>query len=283
MTPTIGLYAANMRALADPQAASRIARLAEDLGYDSLWVADHVVVPSPRVPPSPMDPTEALLDPVVSLTFFAAHTSRIRLATGVLVLPQRNPLVLAKQLASVDVLSGGRLIVGAAAGYLEPELRAVGVPLERRGVRTDEHLAAMRSLWHDAEPAFKGEFVEFSGVDAFPRPVQNPLPVVIGGHSRPALRRALRSGDGWFGYLLGLRATREVLAELASVATEVDRSTPLEITVTPARRLDPDSVAEYGALGVHRLVVAAMPGLSFDELEQFVRANAPDQIGAASH
>ncbi|MBC6447893.1 TIGR03619 family F420-dependent LLM class oxidoreductase [Actinokineospora sp. HBU206404] len=270
-----------MRALASPTEAARVARLAEDLGYDSLWVADHVVVPSPRVPPSPMEPTEALLDPVVSLTFFAAHTSRIKLATGVLVLPQRNPLILAKQLASVDVLSGGRLVAGVAAGYLEPELRAVGVPLERRGARTDEHLAAMRSLWHDASPTFSGEFVQFSGVDAFPRPVQNPVPVVVGGHSRLALRRAARFGDGWFGYLLGLRAAREHLAELASVVAEVGRSLPLEITVTPSRRLDPDSVGEYGGMGVNRLVVAPMPGWSVAEIEEFVRANAPERIGAA--
>src|SRR5688572_21452689 len=143
----IGLFAANSFACADPRVAGLIAEQAEALGYDSLWVSDHVAVPSPRVEPSPMEPDEPLLDPLIALAHLAARTSRIRLGTGCVVLPQRNPLVLAKQYASVDVLSGGRLIAGVAAGYLEPELRALGVPMAERGRRTTEHLRAMLSLW----------------------------------------------------------------------------------------------------------------------------------------
>lgn len=278
MTPTIGLYAANMRAIANPASATRIARLAEDLGYDSLWVADHVAVPSPRVPPSPMEPGEALLDPLVSLSYLAARTSRIRLATGCIVLPQRNPLVLAKQLASVDVLSEGRLIFGAAVGYLEPELRALGVPMERRGARTDEYLRAIQSLWYDEKPAFDGSFVKFSDVDAHPRPVQRPVPLVIGGHSAAALRRTVAFGADWFGYLLGLRATEEIMAELDRTCSGAARP---HVSVTPSRRLDPSSVRAYGDLGVGRLVLAPLPTWTEAEIADYVTANAPARLGAA--
>src|SRR5262245_34149878 len=138
MTPTIGLFAANLYACAQPRVAARVARLAEDLGYDSLWVADHVVLPRPQVEPSPLPPHTPVLDPVVALTHLAARTERIRLGTGILILPQRNPLILAKQLASLDVISEGRLIFGVGVGYLEPELRALGVDPRERGARTDE-------------------------------------------------------------------------------------------------------------------------------------------------
>src|ERR687891_1428318 len=127
--PTIGLFAINSHACAEPDNAARIATLAERLGYDSLWAGEHVVVPSPRVAPSPMEPDEPILDPFVPLAHLAALTDRVRLGVGVVILPQRNPLVLAKQVASLDVLSGGRLVLGMGVGYLEPEMRAVGVPM----------------------------------------------------------------------------------------------------------------------------------------------------------
>lgn len=269
---TIGLHTPNAFAAATREGGARIARLAEESGYDSLWVADHVVLPSPRVDPSPLEPGAPLIDPVVSLAFLAAHTERILLATGCVVLPQRDPLVLAKQLASVDVLSGGRLIFGWAAGYLEPELRALGVPLGDRGARAEEYLRAMRSLWEDEEPACHGAFVDFKGVDAHPRPLQRPLPVVVGGHSRRALRRAATLADGWYGWMLGLRATATHLETLRSFT---DR--PLHITVTPTRPLNPETVRAYADLGVDRLVVVPPPGLSLQELERFVTANAPQK------
>lgn len=278
MTLTIGLYGANLRVLADPEHAGEIARLAEDLGYDSLWVGDHVVLPSPRAQPSPMDSAEPLLDPVVSLGFLAAHTTRIELASGVVVLPQRNPLVLAKQLASVDVLSGGRLVFGVGVGYLEPELTALGVPLAERGARTEEYLAAIQALWYDEKPEYHGTFVDFAGVDAHPRPVRRRVPVVLGGHSTAGLRRALRLADGWYGYLLGLRATKDRLAEVARLAGEVPRTTPLHVSITPSRRLTPEIVADYAELGVDRLVVAPLPEFSFEQVKEFVEANAPGRL-----
>ncbi|MEV0346087.1 LLM class F420-dependent oxidoreductase [Nonomuraea sp. NPDC050680] len=260
-------------AAADRLGAARVARLAESLGYESLWTADHIVLPSPRVDSAPLEPDAPLLDAVVSLAFLAAHTERIRLATGCVVLPQRDPLILAKQLASVDVLSGGRLIFGVGAGYLEPELRALGVPMSDRGSRLEEYLPAIRSLWQDENPAFDGRHVSFKDLDAHPRPIQRPVPVVIGGHTPAAHRRAATLADGWYGWMLGLRATAAQLESLKAMSTK-----PLHISVTPARHLDPATVRSYAELGVDRLIVATPPGLSLPELESFVTRNAPAEF-----
>jgi probable F420-dependent oxidoreductase len=280
--PTIGLFAINSYACAEPEAGARIAALAERLGYDSLWAGEHVVVPSPRVAPSPMEPDERILDPLVALAHTAARTERIKLGTGVIILPQRNPLVLAKQVASLDVLSGGRLIVGIGVAYLEPEMRAIGVPMEGRGARADEYLAAMRSLWEDEAPSFSGRYVDFEGVDAHPRPAQRPLPVVVGGHTRAAHRRAARSADGWYGFMQGLRATAEQRELMRAAIEETGRARPLHVSVTPSRRLDEETVGAYAELGVDRLIVAPPVGLTLEELAEFVEANAPQQIGAAA-
>ena len=263
-------------AAAGRRGAARIAALAEELGYESLWTADHVVLPVPRGETSPLEPDAPLLDAVVSLAFFAAHTERILLGTGCVVLPQRNPLVLAKQLASVDVLSGGRLVFGAAAGYLEPELRARGVPPGERGERTTEYLKAIRSLWEDEKPAFHGRHVSFSDVAAHPRPLQPHVPVVLGGHAPVAHRRAAELADGWYGWMLGLRATAAQLDSLRSAAALTGRG--LHISITPARRLDPETVRAYTALGVHRLIVATPPGLDLAATESFIERNAPGRI-----
>src|SRR5437762_9765006 len=140
-----GLFACNMGPCVDPKVAARVARAAEAAGFESLWAGEHVVLPDPQAPPSPMAPTDAILDPAIALTYAAAVTTRVRLGTGIIILPQRNPLVLAKELASLDVLSGGRLTFGVGVGYLEPEFRALGAPFEDRGADTDEYLAAMRA------------------------------------------------------------------------------------------------------------------------------------------
>jgi probable F420-dependent oxidoreductase len=279
---TIGLFAINSHVCAEPEAAARIAALAERLGYDSLWAGEHVVVPSPRVDPSPMEPDEPILDPLVALAHLAGHTERILLGTGLIVLPQRNPLVLAKQAASLDVLSGGRLILGIGVGYLEPEMTAIGVPMEARGARSDEYLAAMRSLWHDEAPAFQGRYASFEGVDAHPRPLQRPLPIVVGGHTEAAFRRAARHADGWYGFLVGLRAMAQHREALDAALERAGRERPLHVSVSPSRRLDPDTVGAYAGLGVDRLIVVPAPGLALDELVAFVESNAPERVGAAA-
>lgn len=274
---SIGLFSINSHACASPEVAVAVARLAEQLGYDSVWAGEHVVLPTPRVAPSPMEPTEPILDPLVALAHIAGHTTRIRLGTGVIVLPQRQPLVLAKQLSSLDVLSGGRLIFGMGAGYLEAEMQALGVPLENRGLQSLEYLAAMRSLWENPSPAFEGRYVSFKGVDAYPRPVQRPLPVVMGGHSPAAHRRAARHADGWYGFMLRLPEAAE---QIASLRAEMERfGRRLEISVTPGHRLDAERVREYARLGVDRLIVMPPPNLPVDDLVAFVHANAPERLG----
>jgi probable F420-dependent oxidoreductase len=279
----IGLFNVNSGACSLPAGAERIAPLAEEAGYESLWMGEHVVAPSPRVAPSPIEPTTAMLDPLVALSFLAGLTRDIRLGTGIIILPQRNPLVLAKQVATLDVLSRGRLILGLGVGYLEPEFRAIGVPLADRGTRSDEYLAAMRHLWADEAPAFEGRYVSFSGIDAYPRPVEpGGPPVVIGGHSAAAYRRSVAHGHGWYGFALSPEATETSLAGLRLAAEQVERPADLgtlSITVTPRGRIDRAAVARYADLGVDRLVLLPSGGDDVEEWVRFVGEHAPSELG----
>lgn len=272
----LGVSGLNAKATLGPAETVRLARLAEDLGYTSWWAGEHVVLPSPRVPPAPMEPTDPILDPLVHLAFVAGVTERLELGTAVVILPQRNPLVLAKQVASLDVLSGGRLLLGVGAGYLEPELRAIGVPMAERGRRTDEYLDAMTTLWTDPAPAYHGEFVEFAGIDAHPRPARPRI--VVGGHSPAAFRRAVSRGHGWYGNG-GLDDLPRHLAGLRRAADQVDRPTHLgrlEITYTPLDPVTVDARAaeRYAALGVDRLVVYPLPLADPSDVARFLERHA---------
>jgi probable F420-dependent oxidoreductase len=191
-----GLYGLHKGENTAPDAIARRARAAEDAGFESIWVGDHIALPLD----APDDAHDPRLEAVVTLAHLAAVTRRVRLGFGAIVLPQRQPVLLAKQLTSVDVLCDGRLIVGFGVGYLEPELRALGATLAERGARTDEYIAAMLALWDEPVPRFEGSFVAFSDVIQRPRPVQRPHPpIVIGGASPPAFRRA-RAAGGWYGW-----------------------------------------------------------------------------------
>jgi probable F420-dependent oxidoreductase len=254
---SFGLFSMNFYACSVADTAVRVARLAESAGFESLWAGEHVVLPDPRVSPSPMDPDQPVLDPLVALAYLASHTSAVKLGTGIIILPQRNPLVLAKQIASLDQISGGRLIVGIGCGYLEPEMRAVGVPFEERGRRTDEYLAAMREVWYAERPAFEGRFARFSGVQARPRPSRT-MPIVIGGESTRAYRRAVEQGHGWYGFALNPELTAACLEGLRHAAARYERPAELgelEISVTPRPTPNPDTAARFAELGVHRLIL----------------------------
>ena len=280
-----GLFSINAYAATEPRTAARVARAAEAAGFESLWAGEHVVLPDPQAPPSPMGPTEPILDPAIALTFAAANTTRVRLGTGIIILPQRNPLVLAKELASLDVLSAGRLIVGIGVGYLEPEFRALGAPFADRGAVTDEYLGAMRAIWGQAKPAYQGRFVSFANVQAHPQPVQQPHPpVVIGGRSAPAFRRAVSQGHGWYGFGLDLDATRRALDGLRAAAAETARPAglgPLQISITPGRGVGVDlaTVEKYAALGVHRLILMPSAKLDADGLERYVQTVGRELVG----
>jgi probable F420-dependent oxidoreductase len=258
----LGLVHVSMGSMTQPDAIVRAAQAAEAAGFDSVWAGEHVVLPDPQVPPSPMRPQDPALDPLLALAWAAAHTTVIRLATGIVILPQRNPLVLAKQVASLDVLSGGRFMLGIGAGYLEPEFRAVGANFAERGAVTDEYLDAMHALWYDDHPAYHGRFVDFAGVDARPRPVQRPVPLIIGGHSAPAYRRSVARGHGWHGWGLTPPQAAVCAAGLAAAAARVSRPAELgqlEISVTPRGRITTELAAQFAEAGVHRLVLLAPP------------------------
>jgi probable F420-dependent oxidoreductase len=258
----LGLVHVNMGSMSQPERLVAAARAAEDAGFDSVWAGEHIVLPDPQVPPSPMSPQDPALDSLLALTWAAAHTRRIRLATGIVILPQRNPVVLAKEVATLDVLSGGRVMLGVGAGYLEPEFRAIGANFADRGAVTDEHLDALHTLWYDEHPEYHGRFVDLAGVDAHPRPLQRPIPVVGAGHSAPAYRRTVTRAHGWYGYWLTPEDAAASIAGLRSAADQVERPASLgelEISVTPRGRLTPERAEAFAEVGVHRLVALAPP------------------------
>jgi len=272
----IGVFGMNSGACADPAVALDAARAAEELGYESLWVGEHVVLPDPRVPPSPLRPDAAMLDPIVALSHLAAVTTRVRLGTGIIILPQRNPVVLAKELASLDVLSGGRFLFGVGVGYLQPEFAAIGVPFDDRGPRTIEYLEAIQALWTMPKPEYHGRLVDFAGIDAHPRPVQQPVPIIMGGGTPPAFRRAVQRGHGWYGFGLEPDAAARCLDGLRAAGDRYERPAELgrlEITITPPLR-SADRAA-YADMGIDRLVLVPSHSLSAADLRAWLEEHAP--------
>ncbi len=266
-----------------PELATGFARLAEEYGFESLWTVEHVVMaveyssvypydPSGR---SPFSAEVAQPDPLVLLAYLAAATQRIRLATGVLILPQRNPVILAKELATLDRLSRGRLELGIGVGWVREEAQAVGSCFESRGRRADEAIDVMRTLWRDPVASFHGEFSSFDRVVSSPKPVQaGGVPIVVGGHSRAAARRAGRFGDGFF----PLGVTPAKLAELREVVATTARAhgrDPASIGITCVGLPDLASAELYQSLGVRRMVVSAR-GSTLDELRRWCERFARD-------
>jgi probable F420-dependent oxidoreductase len=278
----LGVHSVNANGTVSPAESLALARRAEELGYQSWWAADHVVLPSPQPADVPIDPATPILDPLLHLGFVAAVTERMELGTGVVVLPQRHPLVLAKQAATLDVLSGGRLQLGVGAGWLRPELEAMGVPMNDRGRRTDEYIDAMTALWTQETPLYRGKYAIVEGVDAYPRPVHPGGPrIVIGGHSVGAYRRALSRGHGWFGNGDGPQDLEKHLADLRSV--EVDRPARLgrlEITYMPmGAPITADDARRYAELGVDRLLIFTMPAQGAAGVTELLEKHVP-LIGA---
>jgi probable F420-dependent oxidoreductase len=253
----IGLFGINTGPCANPATAASAARAAEAAGFDSVWTGEHIVLPDPQAPPSPVPAETPFLDSAVALAYVAAHTKTIRLGTGIIILPQRNPLVLAKELASLDVLSAGRLIFGIGIGYLKPEFEAIGAPFDHKGPRSEEFLAAMIALWSQEKPAYQGRFVAFSGINAMPRPVQQPHPeIVFGGNTKEAYSRAARLARGWYGFALDAGATAKAVEGLRAACQDAGRRfDDLEISVTPRGRIDKEAVDRFASLGVSRLIL----------------------------
>jgi probable F420-dependent oxidoreductase len=253
-----------------PEFAVAFARLAEEHGFESLWVVEHVVMaveyrsvypydPSGR---SPFTAEVAQPDPLVWLSYVAAATTRLRLATGVLILPQRNPLILAKELASLDRLSGGRVELGIGVGWVREEAEALGTRFEERGRRADEYVAVMRTLWREPVASFDGEFVRFAGMVSRPQPAQpGGVPIVVGGHSKAAARRAGRLGDGFFPLGVSMEKLAALRDEMKREAERHGRDSS-KIALTLLGGPDLATAELYASVGANRMVIAALePGL----------------------
>lgn len=280
-----GLCSAGGGICTQPGVLGRVAEHAEAAGLESLWVSEHLVAPDPRRPPSNLDPAFPMFDPVVALAYAAARTTTLRLGTGVIVLPLRNPLILAKEIATLDVLSGGRVLLGIGVGYVEQEFRALGAPFDDRGERTDEYLEAMRAIWTQDRPRFEGRLYAFDGVQAHPRPTQRPHPpIVIGGWSAPALRRAARVGSGWYGWGLDHDGSADVITRLRAEVRRAERDPALgelEITITPNGDVDLRAAQRYAALGVHRLNLMVPGETTEDDLLRSIEEIGAEFVGHA--
>jgi probable F420-dependent oxidoreductase len=276
-----GIEFANAGPFASPDLLAILARKSEEVGIESLWTVEHVVVPvgyestypysrRGRMPGGEQVP---IPDPLLPLAYAAALTERIRLATGVLILPQRHPAYVAKEIATLDVLSNGRAILGVGIGWMEEEFDAVGVPFAERAARTEESLRAIQSLWSPKAEPFEGKFYRWPAVESVPPPVQRPrVPIVIGGHVKAAARRAARLGDGFFPGRSGPDELPGLLEALGDECDAIGRD-PAEVEITVvARRITPDVVKRHEDLGVSRLVMpppAADPERLRDGLDAF--------------
>jgi probable F420-dependent oxidoreductase len=264
-----GIVFANTGPFADPDGAARFALAAEEAGFESLWTVEHVVVPAGYQSTYPYDPSgkmpggevAPIPDPLIWLSYLAGVTSTINLATGVLILPQRNPVVLAKEVATLDVLSGGRAHLGIGVGWLEEEFDALDVPFAGRGKRTDEHVGAMRALWSQEQASYHGDLIDFTDCISLPKPVDGAVPIHVGGHTDLAAKRAGRLGDGFFPG----RGAHEDLAHLLDLARSTAQEhgrdpAAIEMTTGGNGVLGSKAMDELKALedlGVDRVVVPA--------------------------
>jgi probable F420-dependent oxidoreductase len=253
-----GLFMINGYICASAQTGIAAAKAAEAVGWESVWTGEHYVLPDPATEASPTSPRTPMLDPFIALAAIAAHTETLRLGTGLTIVPLHNPLMLAKQVASLDQISAGRFMFGVGVGYLAAEFEALGVPMAARGERTTDYLDAMRAIW-SGEPAFKGKYVEYADVRAEPTP-SKPPPLHFGGNVKQTYERVVTQGTGWYGWLLDAEATGEALLKLSAAQDAYDRPAELgkiEISVTPNPRqpLDESLVETYAQLGVTRLIL----------------------------
>jgi probable F420-dependent oxidoreductase len=272
-----GVAFANVGSFVDPMQAIRLAQASEAAGFESIWTVDHVVVPGGYQSRYPYDPSGRLPsgeetvfpDPLIWLAFVASRTSTLRLGTGILIVPQRNPLVLAKELATLDHLSGGRMILGAGIGWLAEEFQALGVPFAGRGTRTEESIAAMRALWSEERASFEGTTASFIDCYLRPQPPGGSIPVHLGGHSDAAARRVGRIGDGFFPMGISPEQLPPLLDVVRRSAEDAGRDPAvIEVTV-PCYATDGQDaraqVAAWQRLGATRILVpAALFGAEFE-------------------
>lgn len=266
----------------DPISAIEICKRAEAVGFESVWGGEHVVLPDTIVSKYPYtadgkipaEPDTQIPDPLIWLAYVAAAAPTLQLGTCILIVPQRNPLVLAKELATLDQLSGGRVELGLGVGWLEEEFDALGIPWARRGARNDEYIEAMRALWSGPHAEFHGEFVDFDPATCSPRPVDGNIPVIVGGDSDAALRRAVRIADGYFPGEGDFEQLKALLIRLRQTAENANRD-PDSIAINVmfgAQMMNPaEGVEQLASIGVDRIMVPAFFFAGPDGLDNLSR------------
>jgi probable F420-dependent oxidoreductase len=259
----LGVSFANSGKFSRPELFAELARDCETLGFESIWTVEHVVIPQPHMPypgskdgQMPGGDDVPIPDPLIPLAYAAALTNKLKLSTGVIILPQRHPLYLAKQLATLDVLSNGRMMVGIGSGWMKEEFDSLQIPFNVRGARTDESIQAMRVLWKEASASFHGKHFNFNEVKSYPKPLQkNGIPIHIGGHSQAAARRAGRFGDGFFPTLTSPEKLNEMFAITREEARKAGRN-PDAIEFSTMAAPKRDSVKALQDIGVTRIIMA---------------------------
>ena len=259
-----GLRYCNTGRFTDPRRAIELVQAGEQAGFESVWTVEHTVVPEGYQSQYPYSPDGKMAggmhdfplpDPLIWMSYVAAATTHLKFATGILILPQHNPVIAAKQVATLDHLTGGRILLGIGVGWLEEEFDALGVPFADRGRRTDEYIAALRELWTADKPTFQGEFVSFDRAHCQPQPHDGAVPIIVGGHSRAAARRAGRLGDGFF----PARGLSAELVDLAKRTAEESGRDPEALEITASVPEDLDEIPKLAEFGVSRVLVPVIP------------------------
>jgi probable F420-dependent oxidoreductase len=281
-----GMFFANSGPFSNPETFEVLVRTADEVGVESIWTVEHVVVPvgyQSQYPyskdgrmPGPEDST--IPDPILPLAYAAAITQNLRLATGIVILPQRHPAYVAKEFASLDLLSKGRAIAGIGIGWLEEEFNVIGVPFKERAARTEESVRAIRSLWSEKPEPFEGKFYNWPAVESNPKPVQpGGVPIVVGGHVEGAARRAARIGDGFFPAKGDLETLPKLFDALSDECAKVGRkSSEIELSAAGGK-LDLDTIRRYEDIGVSRLVIPP-PGFDPEGLRRGLNELADNVI-----
>ena len=257
----IGIIFANSGKFSRPELFAELARDCEQFGFESIWTVEHVVVPQPHMPypgskdgQMPGGDDVPIPDPLIPLAYAAALTTKLKLSTGVIILPQRHPLYLAKQLATLDVLSKGRMMVGIGSGWMKEEFESVDVDYHARGARTDESIQAMRAVWREPVASFHGKHFHFHDVKSFPKPVQKDgIPIHVGGHSAAAARRAGKFGEGFFPTVTDPGKLKEMFSQVRAEAGKAGRN-PDAIEFSAMGSAKPDALKALQDAGVARVV-----------------------------
>jgi len=266
----IGLMFANSGPFTNPDLFAHLVTTAEKVGIESIWTVEHVVIPQDYKSPYPYSTTGkipggedvSIPDPLQPLSFAAAITKKLKLGTGILILPQRHPIYVAKETATIDQLSKGRLLLGIGSGWLAEEFQALGLDFHQRGAMTDESIKAMRALWNEGPTTFQGKHYNFGPVKMFPKPFnKSGIPIIVGGHSPAAARRAGRFGDGFFPAIGEIPKLKELFAQMATEAQKAGRAAT-HIELSCMGRAKPDVLKAFEDIGITRVVV---PPPAFDQ------------------